>query len=353
MTTDLSEIFRSLYKVNEEGNPEVFSHPDAYDDFMGKIGKSTTTKTWAHVSTEADMWSVPKIALLFSEVVLISAAAVRGRMHGTFFQHTKEYEYTLPLELFERIKGKQILPGLFYADKDVLKRWFDEAGSLVDAGQLVYLPERILMVGAPQPSGAINWNAEHLDNTGAWQVMKPYLPAQQNSNSLITVENDTVALPDAANLMGIQIPSMAQFSLSEFRAFLQSEGDTVVTFRAAIRKAINEAANYSPAKAPQNSIRSAITQIRGDVIEPALAQLNIKHENILRTKKLSVGAASASAVTLSLAMLANPTLTAAVALVGGSGLLASMREFEDYKKQLGALRENPWHLLWKLRRELN
>ena len=353
MRTDLSDAFRSLYKVNEDGKPEAFSHPDDYDEFMRKVGNSTATKTWAHASAEKDLWTIPKVALLFSDVVLISAAAIRDRMHGTFFQHTKEYEYTLPLELLEKIKGKQILPALFYADKDVLKRWFDDAEALVTAGQLIYLPERVVMVGESQPSGTISWNAEHLDNTGAWRLMKPYLPPQQNSNSLVTVESDTVVLPDAADLMGIEIPAMAQFSLGEFRDFLQSEGDTVVTFRAAIRKAINEAANYSQAKAPQNSIRAAITQIRGDVIEPALAQLNIKHKNILRTKNLGVGAASVSAVTLSLAMLANPTLAAAVALVGGSGLLASAREFEDYQKQLGALRENPWHLLWKLRRKLN
>jgi hypothetical protein len=139
--------------------------------------------------------------------------------------------------------------------------------------------------------------------------------------------------------------------LSDFSVFLEGEGDCVVNFRAALRKALGEAASLNNRAVNPKKIRDAISQIRGDVVEPALAQMNIRYKNIATTKAFGVTGATVSTLALSLSMLVNPTLLAAVAVVGSGGLLASLRELEDHKKQNAAIRENPWYLLWKLRRE--
>jgi hypothetical protein len=363
--TDLSGAFSGIYQKND-GKWETFSTPDEYNKFLRAVAQSPVTKTWARARAESDLWLIPKIALLCSETALISAAHIGRNLRMKLLWSRQPKSFTLPLELKNKLTNKVVHTGFVYPDKEVLERWFRDAEPLVTRGQLIYLPERILMtadsdvadsagVAAPfslERARGRKWQVETLDNREEWNILKPDLPGQQNSNSLITTENGGTEIKDIIDLMGISVPLILAMSLTEFSNFLAEDGDCVITFRAAIRKALNDAASLKRGATDPRDIRGAVSQIRADIVDPALSQLNIRYNNIAKTKIVGASAATVSTLALSLSMLLNPTVAASIAVVGTGGLVASFREYEDYKKQNAALRENPWYLLWKLRREL-
>lgn len=141
--------------------------------------------------------------------------------------------------------------------------------------------------------------------------------------------------------LDISVPYLKNISTEKFIKILDENQDCIKTLRSAVHNVVKDVRSLSA---------SEIRDIRYDVIDQKLEELERAYKRITQSSKLRVGAAAIGAVTLSLsAIVAGPDGMAINSLLGMGGLGLLGVQYADYREKLNYLRDNPFYLFWKAR----
>jgi hypothetical protein len=346
---DLASLFQKIAKLRK-GLYEPFSYFDpryaGYNEVLSSIQQSASSKIWARATKPDDLWILSKLTVLLSDVsILFGGGGTRHRIE-ILAKPPEPFQITLPSDYFKTLRPPLIACVQYMEDKE-LNRWLKATKAFINSGQMIYLPERLLMSGTADG----NFKADHIKQDLPFSIVEPvrYISSGP-SVGLVTNVQDAPFEADALDILNIALPYLDHVPNGIYFKALAGEMEGVTLVRAAIRKALIETAGLASDDNPVK-IRKQGIQIRSDIIDPELAKLTLVYKRLVETQALRAYGASLATVTLALCALSSENMAASIVQVTGTagGIAYTVKEFAEYRNQLLSLKENPWYLLWKLR----
>jgi hypothetical protein len=337
---------------------ETVKHPSEFpddihefDNFLQAAGKASVTKTWSRIFEPTELWDVPKVSLLLADTTFVYGG---GGHNPTLriFKHVSGVErFIVPVSLGRYLQGKQISSGFFYFPRETVKQWTEDARSLIEAGRLAYLPDRILLThkGTAQ-SGQPNWELLPLDPHHPWNVLNPITASEANTSNLVSLLRDNAPIQALRQLLEMEVPVIREFSLSDYHRLLDDERESVIKVRKALQEVVGQLHEHTAKTDDPNELTTRALKIRDEIIRPELATLEEQFRRITTHRRIRMSGATLGTLVLSAGAILFPDFAAYSAVLGGAGMGAAISEYAEYLRDKGQLRDNPYHFLWQLRR---
>lgn len=303
------------------------------------------------IADESEMWSVPPIALLLSDIVLLTGGRLgesRGGPNGGLLMVSKGARpaprHLLPVRL--RDKTIDCGYGYSYFHKGIVLNWLRNAEKFIADGQLLYLPRYALM---SMTQGLPDDDAQLVSDALPKLVAVAYELSHANTRSLISS-------PDTSDLdwqtLGIgeaSMPYLSGVKLDLLHRIMQDERDALVRFRRAMTDAITTCKERCLGAEDPAIVREVGQEFRRDVIEPELAKLGQRFKRIVAARSVRIAGGVLGLAGLGFAALSGNAISASISAMlgaGGAGLIA--KEYSDYLRDVLSLKENPWYFAWKI-----
>lgn len=343
--TFLSEIWASV----RSGNPPfgVERSGEAYDRFLAALGSLPGSKMWIDIVHPDHLRTAPSLGLMLGDRVVL----IGGGSADLQIDIAADPPNQITLQGGDGIPpGSTVIPAFLRFHPKVISPWMDEASELINSEQVIYAPRRgIVYLEREKADGRKEWRMDRLDPTSPWSVWRRVSDSERSGGT-------TVIMPDEPesgtqfDLLSVTMPFLTNTPPSVLFSVLRDEKDTVMAFRAALRKAIAEAAVEIKGTDDRASLTRRGTEIRDDIIRPETERLERRFKTLVRTHALRIGGAGLGTIVLSLA--AVPT-TGLLALLGAGGVGVLANEYAAYRKEMDELKENPWYFAWRLRKKLS
>lgn len=306
-----------------------------------------------------DISTAIKVSLLYNDTSIVDIRRPDGQQSISLLTHDilKDFltdgkiDITYPSsqsDLIEYAMEKNLVHfGFMISLGDDIDQLMNDIAPLVNAGRLLPRPRRMLIVGTDDygPEGGRHWHG------------LPAAPGSQLDSWKIQNEDDNLGKPTATALAleetefktvdhqqitrDIVLPYLQGVSLSDYSRILDDEGDLLIEFRTAMKDFACQV---------QSSNISA-DEFRKDVVEPRIAKIDRAFKRVENMYRIKAGGAAVATATLALVSFATGGVAAAItAAAGTAGFMASARELADRKDKMSQLKDDPAHLLWKLKR---
>jgi hypothetical protein len=306
-----------------------------------------------------DITTATKVSLLYNEASVLDIKEPDGQQSITWFADkglenfvgSGEITVTVPHHQSELVKNaiesNSIGFGFWMPSGEKIDQFLNDLAPLISQGRLIPRPLRMVFVGTENrtPEGGRQWQA--LDAAPGSQPDSWHLHAEQRGLGQPTAtehalrSTDSDALTSARLAGDIVLPYLRGVSLADYAKILDDENDLLTEFRAAMKQLAHEAQQSS----------STLEEFRLDVVEPRISKINRAFERIDRMYRVRASGAAIATATLTLVTLATGGVAAAVAAAAGSaGLVATAKEVADRGEKLRSLKDDPLHLLWKLKK---
>jgi hypothetical protein len=201
----------------------------------------------------------------------------------------------------------------------------------IKSNRIIIRPDRIAIFKKPDN----NFHAVNCDpdcNQLEWIVSD-----QDKSNKIYPIKIVSEKSVD----IDLTIPYVSNIETDKFIAILDQNKDCISSIRAALSSA---------AKNIKNKSASELNDIRRDVIDPKLAELERSFKRIVKTSGIKIAAPGIATIAISLsAVVVGPDGLALNSLLGMGGFGLLMTQYADYKEKLDYLKDNPYYLFWKMK----
>ena len=359
MEGDLNSVFVRLTEAARMGAEEYAS---TYADVLPQLIHFYEARPGSAAEVRAngieDMSMAIKTSLLYNERVTLDVVHNNDAMTILGFTRKWFEERGVPESMKiavpkaqanvveTAIKQRGIQFGFMMPSGDSVDQFLIDSAPLITQGRLIPRPGRrvLAMTEERTPEGGRVWTALGAapgSSLDAWHVENEHhqLGKPTATESALAAQAD--AFPNLGSISSdIVLPYLSGVTLSDYSIIIQDEYDLMVEFRSAIKQLIEE---Y------QKGTKS-LDEFQKDVIDPRVAKINRTFEKISAMSKLRIGGSAVATVVLTLATYSTGGLAAAIAAVGGTaGLISTVKEAADRVEKLRSLKDDPLHLLWRLR----
>lgn len=244
-----------------------------------------------------------------------------------------------------------IRPGYVCRNDAQIKDFLRQVEPLAKSGRLMVRPMPMVMGLQKTPEGLWANLGGNLTPVGRmWGVVPvdPDSPAERWLAHDVKEKQNEVPLkegePDPQSevkLCSFTVPYIEGVSFAQLSKILNSEGDCLAEFRSSVRKVISEVRGDS----------AKTTDIVNDIVRPATDKIERRFKTISNSHRMKLAGAYVSTAVLGLLALTSTGISASLTSVlgaGGLGLIA--KEHSDFLKEKAELREMPFYLLWRLKR---
>lgn len=344
MASSLGPVFRQIAAPRSGDYPafEGDNGPARHDAYLNALQESPLAKLRTDLSDPKDLWRLSRVGPLLSDVVILSGMG--GPDAHVHFRKIEEQP---------EIRVNTVAPALHTAwgsfNKATLIKWAKDAETLIDGGNLIYVPRRMLMhLDSIDPDGRNTWITQNVDPETPWALWRVLAESQrQNAQSLIFQK-----VPRSENLIALfnaSLPYITDIPLNLLSAELSEHNDEVVLLRKALSSSLS-ALSVENATDPKR-LGSIGQQIHADVISPEIARLNLALKKIMKVRAVRMAGASIVTLGLTAAAISTSGLAAVASSALGAGGIGTMaKEYAEYQAEISSLRENPWHFAWRLSR---
>ncbi len=303
------------------------------------------------IEDESQMWSVPPIALLLSDIVLLTGGRVGG-IPG------KPKMGLLMLAKGARPAPKHLLPyhlrdkmvdcnyGYSYFHETVMLDWLRAAEKFIADGQLLYLP-RYTTFSITQ--GLSDDDQEIVSSAIPEFVSVAYGLGRSSAHPLISSVGTSGFDWKILGIGEASMPFLSGVKLDLLHKVMQDERDALLCFRKAMSDAIATCKELSVGAEDLATVRKVGQELKRDVIYPEVARLKQRFKRIVTTRSVRIAGGVLGLAGLAMAAVSGNSIGASITVLlgaGGAGLIA--KEYSDYLGDVLNLKENPWYFAWKL-----
>lgn len=198
--------------------------------------------------------------------------------------------------------------------------------------------------GKMTPEGGRNWETIQTDPLAPLQVWKFDRSVEGNSVKTVT----SAALDARTGNINVDrkhqlvLPYIEGISLTEYAKIIDDESDQIAALRAQLGSYLK--------RLGENDAETE--DFRKDVLQPNLDRIERTFKKITIASNIRVGGLVLGSAVMCAATLATGGVAGAIAGVAGTaGLVGGAKELGDRYEKLGALKDEPLHLLWRLKQQ--
>lgn len=329
----LSGTQQFLYKFLDHEN-QIIDDLRAFDGLQSDIYLN-------HSSNELEQ---VKFGAIFSDFMSMYSGAHREHeSHFTYFDkespYARDLKITIPGTLTHEInQTSNLLPCYAHSNSDDLKSAAKRFDALIESNKAMLRPIRSLWVDhnhiKDEKRGVIYY-AQPNTSPKHWTIMDSF---------------SRESLPISSYLQSAQAQTMLDLTLPYFRntdlinltKVLEEERDVLGGFRKELK---NIVMNF-------DEVSSSLQEIRQDVIRPEIEKINrqFKHHKNVHSLKVLGGVGMFSLSLVKLVVLPGTISDVVSSIIGSTGLSTMMVSEIQYQNEMNKLRDNPYFLLWKLKR---
>jgi hypothetical protein len=343
MKTDVSQFFTDLARLREGRYQPVDLDADiGFDEIISQVGKSPNNKIRSRLSDEDDLWSRSRIALILADIVVLSGNNYR---QGGVIQTRAGLFQNLDWPDPDQRPG---FPAYFSFRDETILRWLEEARPFVEDGRLIYLPERGFITLSVDHKSMEPWI---LADDRPWRAVMDVVHGKRSEATTLFSPSDGAVDQVSEEVFKVTLPFLDRIPLDLLYKVMRDEDDTLSRFRKAMASMSN---NYSRSVEGVEDVERRRTygeQLRRDVVDPEIAELNLRFRRIVETRSLRIAGATLGTLGLCGTALSTGEMQAIVGAAlgaGGAGLL--FRELSEMRSEILALKDHHWYFAWRLRR---
>jgi hypothetical protein len=308
------------------------------------LGKFSGLQSEVYISNVEKELEQLKFASIFSDVISMYTVTPQNSTHHiSILKDDGPYGYdrqlTIPASLTNEIKQTfQLLPGYSFHNSSDLKKTIKYCSSLLDSERAILRPTRTLLVDEPRINGqkrSAIYYAQGNTDTHHWILKDSF------DKETLTIENYLRPIK-VQQLMELTVPYFRDIKLDKLTKILDDEQDCVSPFRKELKNLIVQF----------DSLEGNIKELQQDVLRPQLDAINRRFNHLKNVHTISaLGSVSMFSLSLIKVFIPDANISSLISsIISGasfSGIIASDIKFQTDKN---ALRENPYFLLWRLRK---
>lgn len=330
----LVDTNKFLYKFLEHENI-IVNELQVFDGLQSEI--------YLHQKAKNEIEQV-KFASIFSDFISVYAGGnSKNESYFTYFDENSPYNYareiTIPANLSSEInKDYHILPCYSHNNTLDLQETVKRFAPLIDSTKAMLRPIRSLWVDKnhiENKKQGIIYYAQGNTDPKHW-VVKDSFPKDS-----LPIENYLTS-PQSKVLFDLTLPYFRNTTLENLTKVLIDESDCISPFRKELKKIVMDL----------DKIEMNIQEVKQDILRPQIDTISrqFKHHKSIHNFGVlgSVGMFS-----LSLIKIAVPDLHISElinSIISGSSLSAMFVSELNYQNNMNALRDNPYFLLWKIKK---
>lgn len=145
-------------------------------------------------------------------------------------------------------------------------------------------------------------------------------------------------ITDRPGDLELAVPYLSGIETGEYVKILEDNTDCIKNLRSGVKRAVGL----------KELNASELKDIRNDIIDPALAELERSYKRITSVARTKLTGTAVGLVSVSLsAIITDQGGVAIPALLGAGGFGLLSNQMADYREKLAILRDNPYYLFWK------
>lgn len=315
-----------------------------FDDYLKALSHSDSYKCRVAVENSADLPRITAAALILSDIVILTGYG-RG---GT------QIELLSP-ELFPIALGAEKIPNeptiheayiQFFSDS--FANWCKDARNFIEDGRLVYVPTRAIYSLGQKGLEPI----KQVDPSEPWVMVDSLSSLKtEGSDLVISKEKTKKFVIPYLELMSSSFSFIEGISLELLHKVMADLEDELISFRKVISDIFPKYLESVDGNDQEINLKHTAAEIRLDLIDPAIAKLNIKLKKAIATRSLRIAGASIGTIGLISAAIATPEIHTIISKVlGAAGVGAICKECAGYREDLWSIKEDPWYFAWYLKK---
>lgn len=291
---------------------------------------------------DSELKNYVRFSSLFSDITTINTTPSSvADTQITYFtpdhKYFRERKLTIPSKYVSEtgIDPKRFLPCYYHRNDQEVRKLFQDYKPMLENNRLVIRPLRGLYVGFPEKQHGNLYYVDPNTDDDHWYVF------EKQDKEFITIDNG-LNTKSNEKLFEIIVPFFSNIDIAILSKILEDEQDLLSSFRIELKKVINDSSNQ---------IKSS-QEISQDLLRPHIDAIGRKFLKIQSKHRLGVGVAVGSfALTFTIATLSGKSILEAL---GASGITSALGGIimsnSDYYDKLGSLKEDPYYLLWQIKR---
>jgi hypothetical protein len=355
LKTDLCDV---LSRTWSEPGEDLHAFPTEdldYDTLHKAILESKCSRMLNYVRDPSSLWELAPAGLILTDAFLLSGF---GREDCQFPLPTHEMLRLLMEEGGESLRsfagvrdGVARIPtyGMFSAR--TLSKWLTDARLFIEDGRLGYLPAGVRACSPLAPVHG-ETKSQGLAMRGSFKIELDLFRWAGEDARLVEADGDSEgATSFNVEVLSLSVPYISGLPLPLLHQVLSDEEDALVRFRKVFSEFVNEYERKAKNAGFGDVLDRTVRSLRRDVIEPEVALLNQKFNRILRSRAVKVAGAALGTIALTGAAALTSGFGQAVSVaLGASGVGTLIKEYGEFKSELGQLKESPWYFVWHLGR---
>jgi hypothetical protein len=343
------KVYNELLAINhtllaagkENANRFLYAFLDREDSIVECLKRVNGVKSEVYLkNVDQELGEVLRFSSIFSDLTLLNMASSPTKPTDfTYFDPQSEYwrdrQLTIPAAYVPEMGPN---PGRFFScymnrQDDEIKTLLEEYGPFIKEGRLLIRPLRGMYVNFPERKEGVMYYVDPNTPNDHWFIN------EQTDRDFISINNGLIS-PEIVNLFKLTLPFFADIRVDNLNNILADESDTVAAFRAQLKKLINEAGDHL----------DNLSEIREDLIRPAIDSLERKFNAAKGVHRLTVGATLGS-FTLTLAIASIQANLLDILRGFGSAAVGTILLSERYyQDKMDLMKDNPYYLLWRIQR---
>jgi hypothetical protein len=329
-----------------------------YAELLGQIGLAAASSEVRFsrplvAANSADAVNAVKVSLLYNDVSTLLIAS-SGQAQITILDPRKfggesGFQITVPSDrddIAKAVESGHINCGFMLPSSDHDDQLYSDLAPLIGQGRLIISPTRLVMffAGKMTPEGARNWETIQTDPLAPLEVWKSEDAVDSDSIKTVT----SAALNARAGDVSIDqrhqlvLPYIEGVSLSEYAKIIDDASDQIAALRV-------ELASYLKQLSTNND---EVEVFRKDVLQPKIDRIERDFRRITTASNIRTGGLILGSAVMCAATFATGGVAAAIAGVAGTvGLVGGAKELADRYEKLSALKDDPLHVLWRLKQQ--
>ncbi|HET9056681.1 MAG TPA: hypothetical protein VFN30_07530 [Chitinophagaceae bacterium] len=325
-------------------NKFLYKFLEHEDTIVNELRHFDGLQSELYLNQNPDELQLIKFASIFTDFISLYAGGhPKNSNHITFFDEGSPYNYdrqlTIPARLSMEINpNSHLLPCYSHNGTPDIQKAIRQFAPLVDSTKAMLRPIRTLWVDTNHivdEKRRVIYYAQGNTDTHHWVLKdtfsKECLPIENYLNS-----SQTQVLFDLA------LPYFRNTTLEHLTKVLIDESDNLSSFRQELKKIV---LNF-------DELEMTIKEIQQDLLRPQIDKINRQFKHYKSIHGLSV-IGSVGLFSLSLIKIVVPEASISEfinSLVSGSSLSGLIISELNYQKNMNSLRDNPYFLLWKIKR---
>jgi hypothetical protein len=328
----------------EDTNKFLYKFLEHEDSIVSQLQHFDGLQSELYLNQNKDELQLIKFASIFTDFISFYAGGhPKNSNHITYFSEGSPYHYDRQLTIPARLSGEinqncHLLPCYSHNSTEDIRKVAKQFQPLLNSTKAMLRPIRSLWVDTNHivdTKSGVLYYAQGNTDTRHWVLKDSF------SKNCLPIEN-YLNSSQTQTLFDLSLPYFRNTSLEHLTKALIDESDNLSSFRKELKKIV---LNF-------DELESTLQEVRQDILRPEIDKINRQFKHYKNIHGLGV-IGSVGMFSLSLIKIVIPETGISEfinSLVSGSSISGLIISELQYQKNMNSLRDNPYFLLWKIKK---